>query len=561
LVCFEEPCLASRIWIMMTLKTTDVDIGFGGLAGRRKTFFIFGAVLVGFFILMISLSSVLAANNPNPKITGGEATVCCEKTSSGLFCQDVPSEECSSDARQIPTGCESTSFCRPGFCYDSKEGTCADNTPQLVCNDEGGTWSEELPAQCGLGCCTLGDQAAFVTLVRCKRLSSFLGLKTNYNTAIQDETQCVLSVANQDKGACVFDREFERTCKFTTRAECESGVGATDDSKGVSGEFFVGKLCTSEELATNCGPTTETRCVEGKDEVYFVDTCGNPGNIYDASKVNDLEYWGRLFSKSESCNAGNENSKSTTCGNCNYLLGSFCRSSESAEANARYGDNICADLNCKKTSNGKSYRHGESWCVNNDAGEIDGGVNSVGSRFFKHICINGEEVVEACADFRQEECVEDSISVGSDDFSQAACRVNRWQDCTSQISQDDCENTDRRDCLWKKGQFDVSFTNKSKGGVCVPLNTPGLTFWNGEETLSICSQANAACIVTFEKGLFGGEKCESNCHCLDASWKKDHADVCNAIGDCGPNVNWVGEKGYKEGFLVKTTGVSSDDKK
>ncbi len=496
---------------------------------------------------MLLIAGASAAVNENPQVNSIEATICCEKTQSGLFCQDVPAEECAADSRQVPTACESTSFCKPGFCYDSSEGTCADNTPQLVCNENDGIWAEEKPPQCELGCCTLGDQAAFVTLVRCKKLSGFLGLKTNFNSGIRDEVQCVLSVQNQDKGACVFDFEFERTCKFTTRAECSQGIGG-DDVKGAVGEFFEGKLCSAEELGTNCGPTRNTICSSGKDEVYFVDSCGNPANIYDASKVNDKDYWANVRDKSESCNPNNANGGSASCGNCNYLLGSFCRDKDNAGGNPSYGDYICADLNCPKTSNGNNYRHGESWCVYNDAGNIDDGTNAVGSGFFRHLCINGEEVVESCASFRQEECVEDSIEALGQEFSQAACRVNRWQDCTAQVDKLDCENIDRRDCIWQEGQFNVAFINKSRGGVCVPKNSPGLTFWEGEEAKNVCNQGNAGCVVTFEKGLIGDEKCIDNCECLTENWEARHAGICTNLGDCGPNVNWVGEPGFRKGY-------------
>lgn len=503
-------------------------------------------ILIGMFFLVLVGAFVLAAENPNAQVGQLEATVCCEKTNTGLFCQDVPASECAGDARQIPTSCSSTSFCKQGFCYDSIEGTCADNTPQLVCNENGGTWSENEPAQCNLGCCVLGDQAAFVTLVRCKRLSGFLGLKTNYDRGITDEVQCVLSVQNQEKGACVFEFEFEKTCKFTTRGECDAGLGG-DNVAGITGEFFEDKLCSDEELGTNCGPTKQTTCLAGKDEVYFVDSCGNPGNIYDASKVNDKSYWSNVIEKSRSCNPNSENANSRSCGNCNYLLGSFCREGGSAT----YGDFVCADLNCKSTSNGKSYRHGESWCVYDDEGKTGEGKNAVGSRFYKHICINGEEVLEQCAEFRQEECLEDKVETSLGDFSQAACRVNRWQDCTAQSDKLDCENSDKRECVWEAGRFYVGFTNRSSGGVCLPKNPPGLQFWQGQETKSICEQGNSACVVTFEKKLIRGEDCVDNCDCLTPEWEKQHAELCSAIGDCGPNVNWIGDVGFREGYEKK----------
>ena len=142
---------------------------------RRKGIFFGTITLVYMLILLVGL--VLVITN----VSAQTNTVCCEKTNSGAFCQNVPAEECASGFQAVPTACESTSFCKPGTCFDSNEGTCLDNTPQLVCNDNGGVWSEESPPQCELGCCILGDQAAFVTLVRCKKLSAHLGLETNYD--------------------------------------------------------------------------------------------------------------------------------------------------------------------------------------------------------------------------------------------------------------------------------------------------------------------------------------------------------------------------------------------
>ena len=483
-----------------------------------------------------------------------ETTVCCEETQSGLFCQDVPAEACSPESKQAPTACSSTSFCRAGTCFDSSEGTCLDGTPQLVCDANGGLWTKEVPPQCNLGCCVLGDQAAFVTLTRCKHLSAQLGLETHYRQDVTEELSCILSVQGQQKGACVYEFEFERTCKFTTQAECSAGI------EGNEGEFFAGRLCSDGDLATNCGPSTETMCAPGKDGVYFVDTCGNPANIYDASKVEDKAYWSEVVGTDESCGFGGANAGSKSCGNCNYLAGSICRSAERGKR-ATYGDFICKNLNCKKTQDGTERRHGESWCVYNDAGGQDDGKNAVGSRYYKHICSNGEEVLEQCADFRQEECIEDSIDTEDGAFAQAACRVNRWQDCTAQGTLLDCENTDRRDCLWvENDRLNVIFgnlTGDDEGGACIPQNAPGIQFWQGEEALSICAQANAQCVITLEKGLFGGKECEDNCHCCndeydDCSgnddWVEQHADICMAIGDCGPAVNWIGQAGYRPGY-------------
>ena len=100
--------------------------------------------------------------------------VCCEKTNSGAWCQNTQQENCDVSARITPTSCGATSFCKPGCCFDSEEGLCMENTPQKVCNNINGSWADEAQCnipQCNLGCCSIVDQASFVTLTRCKRVA------------------------------------------------------------------------------------------------------------------------------------------------------------------------------------------------------------------------------------------------------------------------------------------------------------------------------------------------------------------------------------------------------
>jgi len=679
-----------------------------------------------------------------------EVTVCCEETNSGLFCQNVPAEDCSSDGFALPTSCESTTACNPGYCYDSTEGTCLDNVPQMVCTEEGGEWSEEKPNSCNLGCCILGDQASFVTSVRCSRLSSFYGLETNYNSNIQNEPLCILSARSEEKGACVFEKDFQITCEITTRSECTSeslfaessntgesvglddslvpaddsddvgtdeeeeetssdataqqfnidieniaysqktinikvgdtviwtnldseqhtvtsiggnelnsvtlnvgdtfshtfnsegtfnydctfhpgisamegtvNVGAVQTSPGDM-EFHPGMLCSAEELGTICGPTQDTTCLDGFEEVYFVDSCGNPANIYNANMINDDNYWSFMKDKGESCEQGNGNELSQTCGNCNYLLGTYCGERSSATGSVSYGSNICVSLNCEasEATGGGKRLHGESWCgydeenfdfvfedtgndefdnlMSNALGDISGdssvgadylgiGKGDVGSRFYRYLCSHGEVLVEPCADFRQEECIENNVA----GFSEAACRVNRWQDCTTQFNRADCQNSDRRDCKWLEGieavliagidtsEGDSSAFSASLGqaravaaavdagerdlGGCVPEIPPGLKFWgtgeeeetSNDELVQLCGQASAFCPVIFEKGLTGGDwECVENCECLPISeggtgeLEAKRGALCMSMGDCGPKINYVGQKGYGTGFEI-----------
>ncbi|MDO8459506.1 MAG: hypothetical protein Q7S74_00185 [Nanoarchaeota archaeon] len=661
---------------------------------NRKNKILLGiAVFTISFMLIYFVSAAETVGTSQP-------TLCCEKTKSGLFCQDIQKDDCAVGVKTVPTACQSTAFCTSGFCFDSIEGTCLDNTPQMVCNSNQGTWSKNKPAQCELGCCILGDQASFVTLTRCKRLSSLLSLETNYDPSMKSEVQCILTARADEKGACVYEKDFEKTCKFTTRSNCNNDVlsggsstsasqtggtsnvktnldltpattsgntagvpstqttsttttasgtttvaGTTNPATTTTGkaisdingsinsnttsgsnskvEFHPRKLCSAEELGTNCGPTKQTICMPGKEEIYFVDTCGNPANIYDSSKINNKQYWANIVDKPQACSPNAANTLSKSCGNCNYLLGSFCRSSSTANgAKAAYGDNICADLNCIDPT-GKKRLHGESWCgfdgksdfsvtkpqagniasvlntffgsdkakgqLNGALGQVAmaaGGVDPVGSKFYRYVCVNGEVIVEPCAEFRQEECIQNTIQTSVGAFSQAACRVNRWQDCTTQKNAQDCTNTDRRDCVWLQGieymlmgsalngtptdgaslaglQDKIVAEAKANGGVpqgaCVPKNAPGLKFWEEGDAKGICAQANAVCPVTYEKGLIGGDwKCVDHCECLEQSTELKRAALCSSLGDCGFKTNIVGQVGAKKGYAIKINSVEAD---
>ena len=449
----------------------------------------------------------------------GEVSYCCEKTIEGAWCQNAGEEKCDNEYRKVPASCEATSYCKLGCCYDSQEGTCMENTPEIVCDSGGGVWESSSDCsipQCELGCCLIGDQAAFVTQTRCKKLSALYGLETNFRTDITNEISCIASAMPDVKGACIYEEDYAKTCRFLSKKEC------SELSAGNATKFHEGFLCSAEILGTNCGASKKTTCVEGRDEVYFVDTCGNLANIYDASKINSKEYWTNIYEKGESCNPGSSNANSVSCGNCDYYLGSTCKDYKSAGKKATYGDNICRDLSCKHDR--KNYKHGETWCANSNG--VDKSLP--GSRHFRLVCYNGEVSVEPCADFRQETCIESDI----DGFKTAACRVNMWQDCVSQDKKKDCENTDRRDCKWVKD-------------ICVPLYAPGFNFWETEgDAESLCSMANTECVVKYEKKLTGSKKCVENCECLGDSWEDEKNKMCISIGDCGAKTNYLGYQGY-----------------
>ncbi len=551
---------------------------------NKKTVIIFA----GIFLFLIA--GIISAQT---------TSYCCEKTVSGAWCQNAPEEECNPSFRSVPTSCEATSYCKLGTCVNSGEGTCIKNTPRIVCENEEGVWYEQDKdelSQCQLGCCLMGDQAAYVTQTRCKKLSSIYGLETNFQASIKNELTCIASATPDIEGACVIEEETGRTCRFITKKECQE----------IGGDFNEGFLCSAEELGADCGPRGGTTCVEGRDAVYFLDTCGNLANVYDYSLIDDTDYW--TYIQPPECGDGDGNKNSETCGLCDYYAGSTC-----GEGNAKYKNYICQDLGCEWE--GEKYEHGESWCVKASASDteseghkplvssgettefsdldsisLNNADNIPGNRDFRLLCYNGEVMVEPCADYRQEVCVQGEVGSGNNAFKSAVCKTNLWRDCYSQDNKKDCENTDKRDCVWIKGISILTGENGEElivkesgtgedaneelvvkeedeegvGASCVPKYTPGFDFWKeNTEAADLCSIASVTCTAYFEKGVSGeiervvtteedwfGKREDAEIVCFDKSgelvddWIENRIHLCSALGDCGLSVNYVGGYSY-----------------
>lgn len=508
----------------------------------------------------------------------GEISHCCEKTkvtntgSGGAWCVDADVSECDTNFLAEPTACSSTSYCALGTCVNRESGECIINTPQRSCDV--GFWSESSPAdipQCQLGCCFIGDQAAFVTQTKCKSFASLYSIDTHFQQNIQNEISCIASAFPDVQGACVYEREFETNCKMIARSECQ---GITD------AEFHEGFLCTSEELATNCAVTDKTTCVEGKDEVFFTDSCGNVANVYDSSKIGkeggqtvrvegEGDYWETI--QSPDCGSG-ANAGSASCGNCNYYEGSTCKKYERGEdpVNPNYGDNVCRNLGCEFDSDldgtKENYLHGETWCADPTAAkgtnflEIISGVlqttrlnnlntNLPGSRYSRMVCYNGEVTIEACADRRAEVCIQSERTVtGSDgtaqQFRSAVCRVNAWQDCQAQNSSSDCEDSSIRDCQWING---------GNGEECVPLVAPGFDFWKPDNNpAGVCALATTTCETKASKK--GGALGDIGIEGIETEWEQDGGEECFDINEDNGDFAYKDDWGKNQNQLCVSLG-------
>ncbi len=484
------------------------------------------ALFMAFILISASFSLSLLAE---PAIA---ANACCQKTKSGDYCQFTSQEECDPGFQSAPALCENTNFCQLGCCNDDSEGICFTNSPRSLCDAKGGTFSSDpscsIP-QCEKGACIIGNECSFATLSRCKAAAaSFENTGFKFDPSIKNELDAINLCRSEEKGCCA----SQDTCSYTTRDSCEA---ASSNSTG----FFNGKFCSDSSLTCNCAPRSYKGCLPNEDDVFWFDSCGNPE------------------AKAEECD---------------YASGTICSQVES-------GSYKCISTSCLDTyqnsaspDSGGTKRSGESWCVYDAS--VGFGSDVVGSRHYRATCINGEEIVEPCKDYRQEFCISADANIqndpslalnpGSGKFTEAVCRTNRWQDCSSIDDQDDCEDQELRDCFWFTGSGRTNarglFSRSSaEAGRCVPHVPPGSKFWEGEGS-DICSVANQECTVVFRRpgiGILEGGirqwECIANCECLQDDWVVGANNYCKALGDCGAYFNIVGD--------ASTDGLSSNQRK
>ena len=502
-----------------------------------------------------------------------EILSCCPLDKQGSPCNDFVSSQCADrcSASCLQTTCSEFSDCKLGCCYDSNQGLCTPNSPKTTCLTSGGDWSDSSDcnvnkvSQCKLGCCVFGGNSAFVTEDRCKLISGSFAV--DFRAGVTSEAECIALSMGQIEGACILPGGG---CEMLSNQECRAMTG----NNIVTGGNSV-LLCTSSILNTTCKPTSNTICVEGKDEVYFQDSCGNPANIYDASQVDNQDYWENVVSKENSCgiNSLTGNVNSQACGNCFHYLGSKCEDYKKAKsAKPTLGENVCANLNCENAPNlvdafgrvisTKNRKNLESWCV------YDGSIgvaedrklstDVVGSRHFRYSCIEGEVKVEPCGDFRNEICVKTDTNTSLGLFSTASCRVNQWQKCL------DANSGQGKSCSGVDCDAKSVVIDKFRVNLCTPKYPEGFDLSSesgGKSAESICGMSTRTCVVKYQQTMLGGCECVENCACEEATFTQQMNDLCVSLGDCGGYVN-IGGQVTKEGYKVSgAPGISLEQYK
>lgn len=539
------------------LRTENLELRVGGMSGmgvilnmifnkiRKPMFPVVSAESIRYCINEEDTNCLIGNNTRTTYSISSSATDvgCCFLAKDGQKCGTASPGNCVADSPFAEGAlCSQTSFCQKGCCYDEELGIYDKNVLKADCS---ASWAAD--PNCNMpgaryGCCVLGTITIYETEGQCKVDTVTRAIGDN---AVVDwrvdvgEGECSLLSATQKEGACVLDGG---NCKFGSEADCYN----------YDGEFNEGYLCTSSLLNSSCEMTEQTSCVEGRDGVYFVDSCGNYANIYDSARVDDQSYWEKIIESENIC--GNEDTdtasaNSASCGNCNRFMGSICASATENNFDVDIGNFYCKDTSC--IFDGEKYKNGESWCVYD--GAIGNGDDVVGSRHWKYVCSQGEVQVEPCADYRNQICIQTNtfeVNGTEVEFRNSACVANNWRKCIDLNSDEDGleECADTLNCRVEK----VEIADNFKFDVCLPKYPGGFSL-KSERYMrmseKLCGMADQTCTVVYAPKKWGGCKLVANGGCLGEKFTQEMNDFCRGLGDCGGSVNIVGE--YSENYKVE----------
>jgi len=511
----------------------------------EKKLFMFLGIFLFVMINLVLISSI-------------EYPQCCKiVANNGGYCLPVTQTQCAQGSEFAPTSCDSTDYCAKGTCINMNTGECTEQSPKYVCVElNGGVWKNEemynLP-ECQRGCCVIGQEAKFVTKVKCKQIASEYGVSYNFRGDITDSNECLSLSLSEELGACVIKTEYETTCAMISGKNCnqdnsESLVGKLNNyvsGSDVEIKFHKDMLCTADSLDTNCVKTKKTICY--KDKVYYEDSCGNRLNVFNSglyTKPASHDYWTYIQKPSEVCNSVTSSSLNTAgkvCGNCDYYSSTKCRSPQSGDVHPQNQDNdehVCGDLSCEYKN--EHYENTESWCAETNGTFPHIQINEIGnyliskdlmfnpekynlpgSRYVKLECYEGEVLEVPCKDQREQICKEVVHSGIGGPKTTAFCDINNYKTCfINKTTKDECNAVD--DCYWLSGdkvggdvdegqtynqgeRFEDNDNRAQKQGSCVPLFAPGTLFW--EETgQAYCMGLTDTRNVIYEINLFQNRK-------------------------------------------------------
>jgi hypothetical protein len=418
------------------------------------------------FMVLIIVVSVFTVSLVKPV---SAIEVCCEKTIVGTSCVNTDESNCDPTYSSLASNCVETDFCKVGCCVD-KEGGCHEGVPKAICLDADGGWNSNCDiGACKKACCVVKGECSYVTETQCDNIvSKYEGVEKDF-MEVGSEEQCSNICRGEEEGCCI----SAYGCDYGGRDSCY-------------GNFNYGRYC-SEFSICDCESHAKKGCYNNN--VYWFDSCGNREEI--------LQY-------------------------CNYNDGFIC-----GEVNGEY---TCKSVNCETTYDDEKNVHdprlggfrknGESWCIyESPVGDFR---DRPGTRHYRYMCINGEEMVESCRDFRDEICVQSYKK----DYTESQCLHNNIYD----------------------SKIDSRIST-------VPI---GFRFWEEEGG---CDAASIECKVIYvKKSRFSDWKCTHNCECETQEWTDKMAEFCKSLGDCGADYNILGVK-TTDGFSMSGAPGSPSESK
>ncbi len=462
-----------------------------------------------------------------------ENNVCCEQTLSGDSCLYTGESNCDSSYLQSSTACEQTAFCKPGCCI-SDEGKCSKSVGKSTCeNIDGYSWSEGADCStvdaCEKNCCVIAEsQCSYTTEANCEILIQDLEDITLDWRDVDSESSCTDICQASDRGCCV----SSDSCTYGTQAECESPD--IDLSEGYG--FYKDSIC-SEHGQCGCIAHDYKQCVD--EDVYWFDSCGNQETVVAR---NDIDSNGEV---------------ATEDGNCDYTDGTWCGtegdevSCLSTDCDTEEGTNPDTgaaaytfdgwyytdpekpgeiaeqgyDRNPHDSGVGGVRKNGESWCLyESPAGAFK---DFPGSQHYRSFCYFGEEILEPCADYREEVCIQVPYDVygEKDEFGFWANSDSQDSDYTGPTGSACVDNTDNE-------VFSPEVTTVAVGND-----------WDDESLVDTCAQANVECKMSYAKDSWTDPNYQAGqgVMCTSPQWALATHEYCRSQGDCGNSMNLVGD--------------------
>lgn len=516
---------------------------------QNPTINIFASIFRGVISFFDVVPSVSAED---PPVFG-----CCKETLNGAKCIITLENECKPGEWHEGESCEN--ICQVGCCI-SNDGVCSQYTGSNECpvppalkfipND----LNCEQDVLCEKGCCKIGYQRRWTTEKTCVEIYSGV-----WDSNVPDEPTCLVSVEPEAMGCCRYD------CKYQSVEECASKL-AMSVLEVISQGIFVQRKCYQDVAGCDCDGETEKSCIPGFPDVYWMDSCGN-------TYLEDI---------------------ANSCGDSQRCINNICQDSKCLDVYDNF-DTAKGTFTAEPDFHGQERFEGESWCVYDMPLRTAyyapiGSLDPVGSEHWLATCYEGEVILDHVP-YRQQICEEVILNKNTGEIvmegefpmsrdkryldrttyrSFAALSGNPWRVCYIIQNPDECN--EQPYCYWigKLNNYDflttelldsvemtpgddlagvgdetLKITETELGELgspirCLPRVSPGFN----EDNKFWCEIA-ATVQCTLEDRLIG----DSFPECDDKHWIELMAHRCRVVGDCGANMNWIGEHSYS-GFLA-----------